>query len=137
MALSDVASLRDAQNDLRRDAVDAGSGPGRCLLYAGPPPASVDAALSGNTLLADIPLADPSAPDSSGGVQTFDVDPPPEAAAALATGNASFFRLADSDSNPVTQGTVTATGGGGDAEMPSVPVTAGEPVQLSSLTITL
>ena len=137
MTLSYDESLRDDQNNLLRDRLDAGAGPGRVLVYGGTPPANVDGSLSGNTLLADIPLKKPCAPDSSGGVLTFDVSPVPEDTMADATGDATFFRLADSTGFERAQGTVTATGGGGDATMPSVTITAGEPVRLPSLTITL
>jgi hypothetical protein len=132
-----TAAVRNAMLDRITTAVDAGSAAGKLRIYSGTPPANADAALSGNTLLADLPLSDPSFPGAASGTLTLDVTPVPEDSAADATGTASFFRLLDSDNNAVVQGTVTATGGGGDLQLNTVSLVAAGPVRVTSLTISI
>jgi|SRR5687768_7854 len=56
---------------------------------------------------------------------------------ADATDTASWFRIVKSDgSTHVLDGSVTATGGGGDLELTTTSITAGQPVSISSFTIT-
>lgn len=58
-------------------------------------------------------------------------------ASADATGTAAHFRIYASDGTTQhIQGTVTATGGGGDMELSSVAVTAGGAVTITSFTLT-
>lgn len=55
---------------------------------------------------------------------------------AVATGTAGYFRWLDSSNNVHIQGTVTATGGGGDLTMSSTSITATDTVAIASWTIT-
>ncbi len=56
--------------------------------------------------------------------------------AADASGTAAAFRQYQSDGATLEfSGTVTATGGGGDLELVSTSITAGEPVEISAYTI--
>lgn len=59
-----------------------------------------------------------------------------EDASADATGTAGHFRLYASDgTTQKIEGTVTATGGGGDLELDSTSITAGQPVTITGFTL--
>lgn len=119
------------------DSCDLGStDPNATLvIYSGTAPQSPDAALSGNTVLAELEMTNPAFGAAA------DVNPHAEAAAnaisndtsANATGTASFFRILDRNNTPRIQGSVTATGGGGDLELVTVSILATQPVQITSL----
>jgi len=51
-------------------------------------------------------------------------------------GTAALFKFVDRDNVEVVRGTVTATGGGGDIELSSVTIGAGDTVSITSLTYT-
>lgn len=60
-----------------------------------------------------------------------------EDASADATGTAAHFRIYASDGTTCgMQGTVTATGGGGDLTLDSVSVTAGQDITITSFSLT-
>jgi hypothetical protein len=133
MALSYTTALRSNQLDEITALVDAGSGAGKVRIYSGTPPANVGTALSGNTLLAELILTDPSAGAASGGVLTFSAIA--DDTSADASGDASFFRILDSDNNPVVQGTVGTSGA--DLNFAGgVEFVAGGLVEITSFTIT-
>ena len=110
-----------------------GSG-GRLTFYSGTIPATADTALSGNTALAQLSvasanfMADPTN-GVSGLISTLTVT-------AAATGTMSFYRWETTAGACIQQGSVTATGGGGDITFSSVSVTAGQTVNLTSYTQT-
>jgi hypothetical protein len=92
----------------------------------------VDSAATG-TLLATLPLSSSafgtwSAGSATAGAITQD-------ASADATGTAGYFRAFSSGSGAVIDGTVTATGGGGDLELNSVSIVAAATVDITSWTI--
>lgn len=143
MALQFIVGLRNSLADAITAAIDAGAGAGILAIYSGTKPATVATALSGNTLLAKIPLNDPSFAAASGGAIALDVSPTIQDASADATDTATWFRVyssADgstiSEANAVMQGTVTATGGGGDIEVTSTSFVATEPITITAGTIT-
>lgn len=143
MAFQFTDAIRNAMLDQLTAAIDSGLGAGIIAIYSGTKPATVATALSGNTLLAQIPLADPSALGAASGVLTFDFDPDIQDPSANATGTATWFRVyssADgttiSEANAKAQGTVTVTGGGGDMTFASVSFTATEPITLTTGTLT-
>ncbi len=119
-----AVQLRTTDRNAMGDVIIAAIGTSGLLrIYDGTPPANVAAALSGNTLLATCPLSSTFAPATSSGVitaNTITTDP-----AADNTGTASFFRVLTSGATAIWQGTVTATGGGGDLTFASVSFTAG------------
>ena len=124
-------------------ALDSGAGAAIIAIYSGTKPAAVSTALSGNTLLAKIVCADPSFAAAGSGQIVLDADPDLADAAADATGTASWFRVYSSadgstinEANALMQGTVTATGGGGDIEFSSVSFVSGEPITITAGTIT-
>lgn len=129
MSLGMATALRNA----RLDAITTFAGNGALLrIYDGTQPATGGTA---TTLLAELTCGSPLAAAASSGVLTF--GSVTQDASANATGTATWFRIVKSDGTThVLDGTVTATGGGGDLEMVSTSITSGQPVQLTSYTIT-
>lgn len=126
-----AASLRTIECDATgNDLNDA-----KIRIYDGTPPADVDSALSGNTLLAELTMgADAFGAASDDGTNaTATANAITSDSSADNTGTASFFRVLNS-AGTVTkmQGTVTATGGGGDMQLSTVSITAGGTVSCSS-----
>lgn len=135
MPLSFAINTANAILDQITTAVDAGTGAGVIRLYSGTVPANANAALSGNTLLAELTCSDPASAAANN--KTLTLNAITQDSSADATGNATFFRVFDSSNNVVVQGTVSAVGGGGDLQMNTVSVVAGGPVQITSCTFTL
>ena len=129
MALQFDTTLRNNMLDQITSRVGAS---GRLKLYTGTEPATCAAALSGNTLLVDMPLSAAFAAASSGGVLTANAITQTNAAA---TGTAAFFRITDSaGTTTVAQGTVSTSGA--DLNLNTVALVSGGPVVISSWTIT-
>lgn len=129
------AGIRAALDSLV-DRIDLNSPPGKVRIYSGTPPADADAALSGNTLLAELAMSNPAfgaAADSSPGA-TATASAISNDASADATGTATFFRILDGSNNVVAQGAVTATGGGGELELNITTITAGVIVSITAMT---
>ncbi len=135
MALSFSDALRNARANAITTACDAGSGAAVLEIRTGSKPASPDDAATG-TLLASVKLNDPSFGSSSDGVITLDVDPATADSSADATGTAAHFRIKTSAGTGVVDGTVTATGGGGDLTLNTVSLVSGASVTITSGTIT-
>lgn len=132
MAIGLDSTLRDSRLTLIKDAIDAGSGAGKLLLYTATRPAT-GAAITTQTLLASITLNDPCGTVSSG-VLTLDVDPIPTDSSADATGTAAWARLvtsADAFVADLSVGTSAA-----DVIMNTVSVVIATPVTITSATIT-
>jgi hypothetical protein len=103
-------------------------------LRTGAPPAHTATADSG-TVVATISLASDWMAAASGGSKAFSSTPLEDASADNA-GTLGHFRLYASDG--VTchdQGTITATGGGGDMEVDNVVVAAGQKIDITSWTL--
>jgi hypothetical protein len=114
------------------DLCDAGAGAATLRIYDGSVPATADTALSGNTLLAQLTMSDPAFGAASNGVATANAIT--QDASADATGTATFFRILDSNSNVIIQGTVgTATS---DLVLNTTSIVAGATVSVTSLTYT-
>ena len=123
-----VTALRNA----RADEITAAIGSNGLLrIYDGTRPATGGAA---TTLLAELALGATFAPAASGGVLTANAIT--QDASANATGTATWFRLTTSGGTAVVDGSVTATGGGGDLELNTTSLVSGGPVAVTSLTIT-
>lgn len=131
MAIGIVTALRNTTMDAINAAINAGAGAGKCRIYNGSRPATGGAA---TTLLAELTLSDPASPGSASGVLTLSAIT--RDASADATGTATWFRVLDSNNAFVFDGSVTATGGGGDMELINVSLTAGMPVEISSFVLT-
>ena len=129
MAISIRTSLRNTRLDTI--TTDIGTS-GSLRFYDGTPPASANAALSGNTLLATLACSATFAAAASGGVLTANAI---SSATAAATGTASFFRLLRPDGTTVVlQGTVNTSGA--DLNLNSVAITSGGTVSVSSFVLT-
>jgi len=129
-------TARDEANSITAK-VDGGAGPGVIRFYSGTPPADADTALSGNTLLAELTLSDPSfatATDNApGALITLDVTPIPEDTSANATGTASFARIFESGGVCIVQ--LTAGTSGTEIILNSAAIQAGASVQITAGTI--
>lgn len=134
MTIRIAAAVRNSMLTQIATAVDAGAGAGTIKVYSGTQPANADAALSGNTLLVTFTLADPSFGTAAAGSMDLDADPD-LSATAVATGTASFARVADSTGATVYDGTVGTSGT--DFVITSTSVTSGQTVNLTTGTLSL
>lgn len=125
-----AVSYSTATRNAKADAVGTKLSGGTVEIYSGSQPADANTAASG-TLLATVTLG--TAPAASAGVVTM---PDPASVNAVATGTAGWFRAKSSTAATVLDGSVTATGGGGQMQLSSVSLTSGAPVDLSSFTYT-
>lgn len=131
MALQYSVAVRNAQ----LDAVEVTVSTAPLLrIYSGSAPANCAAAASG-TLLAEMTLpSDWMAAASSGSKALSGTW---QDASANATGTAGHFRLYDSGGTTChAQGTVTATGGGGDLTLDNTSIASGQSVTITGFTLT-
>jgi len=134
MATRLATAARNAASDAVSDLIDGGSGAGTVKIYTGSQPTTANDAATG-TLLATITLADPAYGAASSGVTTM--LGVPLSVAAAATGTAGWARFADSAGATVFDGSVTATGGGGQIELATTSLASGGTVQITSGSITM
>jgi hypothetical protein len=132
MTIQLSTSVRNA----RLDAIETVVGASAIVkIRTGSPPASCAAGDTG-TVLATFNLAADWASAASGASKSFSGTPIQDSAADN-TGTATHFRLYASDGTTChMQGTVTATGGGGDMEIDNTTINAGQLVQITSWTLT-
>lgn len=117
------------------DLLDGGTGAGYIEIRTGSQPASVGTAATG-TLLGTLTLSDPAFGNATA------ASPAVATASAItsdttadATGTAGWFRAYDSSAVAVIDGSITASGGGGDLQLDSVSIVAGGTIAISSWTI--
>lgn len=132
--ISNAAAL--AALDAIVDLIDGGAGAGTLHIFTGTPPATCETADSG-TQLSQHTMTDPAFGNAA------DDDPDAIATAASiaddssadATGTAGYFRVKDSDSNVIIQGTVAES----DADMiiDNASINSGQTVSITAYTITL
>jgi hypothetical protein len=130
MTLQYAAALREAQLDV----IETHIGTSPILeIRTGAPPANVAAADSG-TVLATLTLPSDWMAAAAAGAKakagTW------EDTSADATGTAAHWRLRTSGSVAKMQGTVTATGGGGDMTVDNTSFASGQPFTVTGFTIT-
>ena len=101
-------------------------------IRSGSVPANCAAASTG-TVLATITLPSDWLTAASGGSKT--ISGTWQDVSADATGTAGYFRISQGATCHI-QGTVTATGGGGDMTLDSVSITAAQQVNITQFTIT-
>lgn len=131
-APSITTAARNAAADAVVDLVDVG-GAGSLRIYSGTPPADANAALSGNTLLAQLAMSATAFGSAAAGVATAAAIT--QDSSADATGTATFFRiLAGNGTTVVMQGSVDTSGA--DLNLNSTAIAAGAAVSVSSLTYT-
>lgn len=121
-------TLRTAQTQAFVDAIGAS---GTMKIFTGAAPANCAASDPAGTL-ATITIPNPSH-TVSGAVAT---KAGTWSVAASGTGTAASFRVYDGSAVCVAQGTITATGGGGDATIDNTSVTSGQTVTVNSFTYT-
>lgn len=133
MAIGMATALRNARLDAITAAMDAGSGAAKLRFYTGPRPAT-GAAITTETLLAELTFGNPAAGSASNGVLTFNAIT--DDSSADATGTAAWARVLDSDNNFVMDLSVGAAGSGADIELVSTSITSGQTVSIAAATIT-
>jgi hypothetical protein len=116
------------------DAIETAAGTScKLQIRTGSAPATCATESSG-TLLVEFSLSSDWASAASSGAKSFASI---TTTAAVATGTAAHFRLMDSAGTTChMQGTVTATGGGGDMTLNNTSITSGQDVAITSFTIT-
>jgi hypothetical protein len=124
-------AVADARNDAVETAI--GTAP-KFRLYSGTMPTNARTALSGNTLLAEGALPSDWMSASAGGVKaktgTWTLTGQAGAGGGTA---ATFYRIYDTaGTNCHEQGTVTATGGGGDATMDNTSVANAQSITVNT-----
>jgi threonine dehydrogenase-like Zn-dependent dehydrogenase len=125
----------NAARDAAINAIAATLNGGSVRIYSGTAPANADAALSGNTLLAQATLNATAFGAASSGVVT--ANSITADSSADATGTPTFFRLLTSGGTVVYQGTAGASGQELNlADLSSGQILAGGSVTVTSLTMT-
>jgi hypothetical protein len=132
MALKFPAAVRNA----RANVVTSTAGNGALLrIYTGARAANADTAIGAQVLLAELTCNTPFAPSASSGVLTANAIT--QDSSANATGTAVWFRLVDSSgATVVMDGSVTATGDGGDLQLTTTSIASGVPVSITSFIMT-
>lgn len=125
---------RNAACDAVVDRADLGSGPATIQLRTGTQPATGNDAATG-TLLATVTLNDPAFGSAGAGVAALIVAPA-LSTTGVAAGDAGWFRMLDSTAASVLDGSVTATGGGGDLTLATVTISIGLTVNITSGSVT-
>lgn len=132
MALRLSTATRNTRGNAISTAIDAGAGAGTLAIYSGSIPTSPASPPNG-TLLVTFTLADPVAGAAVNGVVTWNAI----AATNVATsGTAGWFRVADSNGTAIFDGTVTATGAGGDLQLDSTALVSGRLISIDSVVLT-
>lgn len=130
MTLGYNVTLRNAQ----LNAITSAAGASAVItIYEGTRPAT-GASDSGSTVLAELTCGSTFAAAASAGVLTLNAITGDSS--ANADGTAQWFRLETSGGTHVMDGSVTATGGGGDMTLNSTSLTEGATVAISSFTVT-
>jgi hypothetical protein len=128
-----MASITNAAASLAANAVTARCNSGFLRIYGGTPPANANAALSGNTLLAQLTFGATAFAAAVNGVATANAIG--QDASNDATGTAAFFRAFESDGTTVVfQGTVGTTGA--ELNLSSTSIVASGITSVSSFTYT-
>lgn len=140
MPLRINTAARNAACDAVVDLVDGGSGAGMIRIYSGSQPATPATSPSG-TLLAEFTCSDPAFGSASTGVATLDITPA-LTDTGITDGTAGWFRILDSTEAAGTglgiiDGSVTATGGGGQLTLNSTSIATGVNVEITSGTVTM
>lgn len=129
MALFFTTAVKNA----RADAISTQVGSnGKIRIYSGTVPADANAALSSNTLLAELACSTTFAAGASGGVLT--VNTITQDTSADATGTATFFRVLKSDNTVILQGAVGTSGS--ELNLNTTSISAGAAVSITAFTLT-
>lgn len=112
------------------DSVADQIGGGTLVIYAGAAPPGPNEAPSGNTVLATFTFSAAGAQGTpaSGSMNLSFVA---LTVAASGTGTATFYRVINSSGTALIQGSITATGGGGDWQLSSTAITANDNITIT------
>jgi hypothetical protein len=122
MAITHPTTVRNTIVDAIVDLIDAGAGAGTLVFLT-----------AASAEVATLTFSDPAyGAAASGTAQENTITDDTNATGGTIT----KFEARDSDSNVVFQGTVTVTSGGGDIELTSVDIGAGDTVSVSDLSYT-
>ncbi len=140
MAVRISTAARNALANAITTLVDGGSSAAKLRVYTGSQPAGPGTAASG-TLLLEVTLNDPSFGSAPNGTITA-AQSPALSGTAVANGTAGWFRILDSTEAGSTglgvlDGSVTATGGGGDCQLSTTSLSTGLSVSITSITVTM
>lgn len=140
MTIRISTAVRNAMAATITTTADGGTGPAVIRIYSGSQPATPATSPSG-TLLAEFTCSDPAFGSPATGVVTLDITPA-VTATGLAAASAGWFRICDSTEAAgtglgVIDGSVTATGGGGDLTLNTVTVSVGLALEITSGTFTM
>ena len=126
MTVQNSVAVRNAGLDAWEVSIGVSA---KVRLYTGAQPANCAAAASG-TMLVEWTLASDYSPNASGGVKTLSATP--IGATAAAAGTAGHYRIVDNAGTTChEQGTITATGGGGDATIDNTVIASGQTVNIT------
>jgi len=126
--------LAVARRNEALDAIAPEANSGILRFYTGARPATPETAASG-TLLAECTMNATAFGAAAAGVLTANAIT--QDASANNNGTAGWFRIWQSDgTTPWADGTVTATGGGGEIELVTTTITAGLPLSITAFTVT-
>ncbi len=128
-----AATARNAGLAAILGLVDGGPAAGTMQIRTGAKPSTPQDTASG-TLLATVTFQDPAfGSPTAGSAAVSD----PAAVTAVATGTAGWCRIADSTGAAVMDGTVTATGGGGDLTLASTSISSGQTIDITGGSIVM
>ncbi len=128
-----MASITTANRNRAADAVTARANSGNLTIYSGTMPTDANTALSGNTVLAVLPMSATAFGAASSGVATANAITADSSADN--TGTATFFRVFETGGTIVVfQGTVGTSGA--ELNLNSVSIVAGGNVAVTALTYT-
>ena len=131
MTVQNSTSVRNAMLDSIETTIGTSA---KLQIWSGSAPANCAAASTGTKLI-EIALASDWAAAASGGTKAF--SGVPLSTTALAAGTCGYYRIVDSAGTTChEQGTVTATGGGGDMTIDNATLTSGQSVQVTGFTKT-
>jgi hypothetical protein len=124
-------AVRNAVLDAWETAIGASA---KLQIWTGAPPANCAAASTGTQLVEYALGADWAAAAGSGAKALSSL---PLSVAALASGTAGYYRITDTaETTCHEQGTITATGGGGDMTIDNTSIAVGQTVQVTGFTKT-
>jgi len=126
MALTHSTTIRNALADLVVDAIDSGSTDATGDLQFGTAGLAI--------VLATLTFSATAFGAAANGTATANAITADTNAAA--TGTAADFRIRDLDNNEILSGSVSNVGGGGDIQLSSTNINAGDTVSITSLTYT-
>lgn len=132
MTLILATTARNAMADACVDLIDAGAGAGTIAVRTGTQPANPQTGATG-TLLLTFTLNDPAFGAASNGVATLSVSPT-ISTTGITDGTAGWFRVFDSNNNPVFDGACGTSGS--QLNLSTLTVSTGLTVTITSGTFT-